>query len=53
MQRHFWVALLLQVGNDGLADQLGIANHMENLEGWQNQQLEAKKTLPEQILQRF
>lgn len=31
MKRHLWVAFLLQVGDDGLTDQLGITHHVENL----------------------
>lgn len=33
VQRHLRVALLLQVGDDGLAHQLGITHHVEHLEG--------------------
>lgn len=32
VQRHLRVALLLQVGNDGLTHQLGVAHHVEHLE---------------------
>lgn len=32
VQRHLRVALLLQVGDDGLTHQLGVAHHVEHLE---------------------
>ena len=31
VERHLGVALLLQVGDDGLAHQLGVAHHVEHL----------------------
>lgn len=31
VKRDLWVALLLQVGNDGLAHQFSITHHMKNL----------------------
>ncbi len=31
VQRNLWVALLLQVGNDGLAYQFSVTHHMKNL----------------------
>lgn len=31
VQRYLGVALLLQIGNDGLAHQFGIAHHVEHL----------------------
>ena len=33
VQRHLGVALLLQVGDDGLAHQLGVTHHVEHLGG--------------------
>lgn len=38
VQRHFRVAFLLQVGDDGLTDQLGITHHVQNLRGTTSQQ---------------
>lgn len=42
VQRYFRVAFLLQVGDDGLTDQLGITHHVQNLRGTMSQQLEAE-----------